>query len=203
MSPALVAALLLGLRHGAEPAHLAAVAALVGLGTSPRRSLAAVLAYALAHGIVIALLAGLAIAIGTVAGDEALALLERAGGATLMLFGLLALRAVLSGRHEHPVSGLAARLGARGIAGAALFGALHAAGGEVAGQALATAGLTRSSELLLAPLLFIIGLVAANLVIGLLLIRGMELHLPHTLHRALLAGYGLVGLIVGASILLG
>ena len=73
----------------------------------------------------------------------------------------------------------------------------------MAGQALATAGLTRSSELLLAPLLFIIGLVAANLVIGLLLIRGMELHLPHTLHRALLAGYGLVGLIVGASILLG
>jgi hypothetical protein len=40
-------------------------------------------------------------------------------------------------------------------------------------------------------------------VIGLLLIRGMALHLPHALHRALLAGYGLVGLIVGASILLG
>ena len=197
----LLLACLLGVRHALEPAHLAAVSALVSLGGSRARSLALTGAYAIAHGAAVAALGLIALTAGATIGPDALGLLERVGGALLALFGALAIRAVLTGREGHPVGDLAARLGAAGLGGAALFGGLHAIGGEGATQALATAGLASAGGGPVLLLFFVIGLLGANLAGALLLQAGLAIRVAPALRAALLIGYGLLGLGVGLGTL--
>jgi hypothetical protein len=201
--PAAFLALALGVRHALEPAHLAAIGALVALGGRPRRALALTGVYALAHGLLVTVLGIAALGVGAALGDGALALLERAGGAVLALLGLLAIRAALTGREGHPVGEIAARLGSAGLGGAALFGLLHALGGEGPTQALATAGLASASGAPALLGLFVVGLCATNLTAAALMAGGLALRVPGVVRSALLIGYGLLGLSLGLHTLVG
>lgn len=198
-----LAALALGLRHALEPAHLAAVGALVSLGGGRARGLALVGVYSAAHALAVALLGLGALLLGDSLGGGAVALLERVGGLVLIALGLLALRALFTGRDGHPVGELATRLGSAGLAGAALFGALHALGGEGALQAFATAGLASATSGPLLLALFAAALVGANLLAALLIAGGIRTLPSRRLRLLLLTLFAALSLFVGVETLVG
>ncbi|HYB90180.1 MAG TPA: hypothetical protein VEC38_03950 [Candidatus Binataceae bacterium] len=97
VSAAIVAAALLGFRHGVDYDHVAAIADLTGAARSPRRAIAVALLYGLGHAAIITVLGGFAVALGVVMPVGADRLMESAVGLTLVVLGAYVLSALWTG----------------------------------------------------------------------------------------------------------
>lgn len=83
----LVTAYALGLRHGVDWDHLAAIADVTGSQVAPRRSLSLATLYALGHGLVVLVLGTVAVVAGDLVPAGVDAVMERVVGVTLVVLG--------------------------------------------------------------------------------------------------------------------
>jgi high-affinity nickel permease len=96
---------LLGMRHGIDHDHIAAISDLAGLGATARRAMLLGVLYAAGHAIVLFLFGGIAVGIGLHLPEGVEAWRERIVGLTLMLLGGLVLWQLIRHRNaEHPVA---------------------------------------------------------------------------------------------------
>ncbi len=99
---ALAAALLLGLRHGVDHDHIAAIADLSGTSSRPARAVALAMLYGGGHSLTVFTLGALAIAFGLVLPHNADLVMQRVVGITLILLGGYVLHSVLRhAEHRH------------------------------------------------------------------------------------------------------
>jgi high-affinity nickel-transport protein len=91
----LASAFALGVRHGIDFDHLAAISDITGAETTTRRSIGMSTVYALAHGAVVLLLGGVAVVAGDVVPESLDAVMGRVAGVTLIVMGLYVLTGLL------------------------------------------------------------------------------------------------------------
>lgn len=99
-------AVVLGLRHGVDYDHIAAITDITTIQDRPRRGLFLSGMYALGHGAVVLLLGALAVAIGVEVPERLDAFMGRAVGVTLVLLGVLVLWSLIRtrGAQARPIS---------------------------------------------------------------------------------------------------
>jgi hypothetical protein len=101
----LATAFLLGLRHGIDWDHIAALADLTSTPSSPRSAMTLGTLYAGGHGLMLLLIGGAAVLAGAAVPEALDAPMEKIVGATLLLLGLvLILSLLLAGRGYRPRS---------------------------------------------------------------------------------------------------
>ncbi len=193
---AILFACVLGVRHGLDWDHLAAIADLVGVsGQRSRRSLGLALWYCLGHGAVILIL-GLGVGVlGLRLPPELDRASEMAVGATLVLMGLLVLWQVRQQKSAYQFTSrwllLLRFVGRRGhrdrahrdrllntplsLRAAASVGVLHGTGAETPSQVVlfataAAAGSSDAAALVLTA--FVVGLIVSDLAVALLWLSG-------------------------------
>ncbi len=101
MTGVLLVGFLLGMTHALEADHLAAVATLASRSTNVRTAIRTGLLWGLGHMTMLALVGGVALAIGTAIPEQLAALLETLVGVMLVVLGIAALR-VHDAVHRHP-----------------------------------------------------------------------------------------------------
>lgn len=97
---AVLAAGLLGLRHGVDYDHVAAIADLTGAARTPARAIGLASTYALGHAVIIMLLGTLAVGFGTFLPSSADRFVETIVGLTLIVLGCYVLAAIARNPHN-------------------------------------------------------------------------------------------------------
>jgi high-affinity nickel-transport protein len=95
IAAAVVAAMLLGLRHGADYDHIAAIADLTAAASRPVRGVGLSMLYGAGHALIVFALGALAVAFGLVLPEGSELIMQRVVGLTLILLGGYVLHAVL------------------------------------------------------------------------------------------------------------
>lgn len=224
----LITSFLLGLVHGVDWDHIAAIGDITGTVSQRSRAFGLATLYVLGHALVVLILGISAIAIGIALPDWVDTMMERVVGVTLIFLGLwLIYSLVKGGKHFHfrsrwmliidTLSALGKWIGGR-LHGkpepfkfqatssydsriAFTIGMMHGIGAETATQALLFLGVAGSGGKLLGGLMllcFILGLVISNSAITLATLLGF-----HTAqrNRAVLRAFGAV--VAAFSLVLG
>jgi hypothetical protein len=98
LAAAIVAAALLGFRHGIDYDHVAAITDLTASARRPARAVWLAISYGLGHAAIVMLLGAAAIAFGVVLPHGLDRIMESAVGCTLVVLGTYVLSAIASGR---------------------------------------------------------------------------------------------------------
>ncbi|MBI3743212.1 MAG: hypothetical protein HY261_02875 [Chloroflexi bacterium] len=91
-------AIVLGLRHGVDYDHIAAITDITGIQRTSRQGMLNSTFYAIGHGAIVMLLIGLAVAIGAEAPSWVDAWTGRLVGMTLLVLGLVVLRTAITSK---------------------------------------------------------------------------------------------------------
>lgn len=207
---------LLGLRHGIDWDHIAAITDLTGAADNRRHGFLLATLYALGHAGVVILLGLAALWFGAMLPDWIDGAMERLVGITLLFLALwifytlwltrqtgtpfrLKSRWMLLLEHLPHRRTVSRRITERTAFG---IGALHGIGAETGSQALLLAGIagvTTPAEGSLLLTVFVIGLVVSNSFIALLALSGFQTgsRFGQTVARLTGAGVGVFSLLVG------
>jgi len=213
----------LGLRHGLDADHIAAITDMVGAETKAKRSLKLGLMYALGHGMVVLLIGVLAILAGQTLPDGVLKATEVLVGASLLVLGTVMLLSLWKAKGDYRYKGRveiimnAVRTVFRrdasprslqiGLAGAMTIGVVHGIGAETPTQLSLIGHTTQAGSFLLSAglvLMFVIGLLMSTSLISFLTAWGFKhaksLRLLHLLMGLAAGGYSVY---LGTEIILG
>ena len=206
---------LLGLRHGVDWDHIAAITDLTGAATNRRHGFLLATLYALGHAGVVILLGLAALWFGALLPGWVDGAMERLVGLTLLLLAAWIFYTLwltrqtgapfrLKSRWMVLLAHLPHRRTSGRITSRAAFGigALHGIGAETGSQALLLAGIagvTTPADGSLLLLVFVIGLVISNSAIALLALSGFSAgsRVGQTAARLTGAGVGIFSLLVG------
>lgn len=207
----LLLGLLVGLRHAFEPDHLTAMATLVGDARDARRGAVLGAIWGVGHTLALVIVGGVLIAIGGVLPERLAASFELAVAAVLVVLGIRAIvrawrEGLVGAPHQHSHRGVSHRhegplahvhLGRATLAWRPLaVGLLHGLAGSGALTALVFAQLPSAGERIVYLGLFGAGSIAGMAVAS--AIAGASLRaLSAPLQRALLAGTGVVSIVLG------
>ncbi|MFC0270557.1 High-affinity nickel-transporter [Metabacillus herbersteinensis] len=183
-------AVFIGMRHGMDSDHVAAIADMVGSEERKRRQVSLGLMYALGHGLIVLIIGLISILIGLKLPTNAQVFLEGFVGITLLLLGGFILYTVFVQRNEYEYKsrikivyeflanftpkakreGIKANLSplAFGVIGAFLIGIIHGIGVETPTQlAVITnaVGMSNLSAAMIQLFLFVIGLLISTIFI--------------------------------------
>ncbi|MDQ1910255.1 High-affinity nickel-transporter [Paenibacillus sp. GD4] len=215
---------ILGLRHGFDSDHIAAIADMVGTETGKfRRMVGLGLTYALGHGLIVLAVGLLVLYAGSSLPESLLGTMESLVGVSLVILGLVLVAATIKQRREGVyisrlklVEGIIRKLTGRrerteaslkryGLAGAFVIGILHGIGAETPTQVALISSAASLSDIAGAALqiiLFTVGLLAATALITLFASWGFTMV---RLYRKVLLGLGLLtggySLYLGGSML--
>ena len=203
---------LLGLRHGVDWDHIAAISDITLSQEQPRESVGLGTIYALGHAFVVGILGTLAVFLDVVLPDWVDAFMEPLVGVTLIVLGLYLIYALWTSReHFRPRSRWMllwewAERGYHGLRGTPLpardrrtynvlsawvVGMIHGIGAETPSQILlfiAAAGVTGHAQGLLIVFTFLLGLLVSNTVIVLIATYGLGQARQHVTAWMLLGG---------------
>jgi high-affinity nickel-transport protein len=228
---AVAAAALLGLRHGVDHDHIAAIADLSGTAPRPARAVRLSMLYGAGHALIVLALGALAIAFGLILPHGADLVMQRVVGFTLVLLGAYVLHALFFGAgHRHLPTRLellargwrwlarsftdAARDCcaahpplAPGPLGAFMVGVIHGIGAETPTQLglfVLTAGVGGWFGGLMCVGAFTIGLLTTNLLMALLSAGVFNLtSARESIYRAVMLASGAYSVALGVILLLG
>ena len=223
----------LGLRHGIDWDHIAAISDVAGSQKNRRRSLGMGTLYALGHAVVVVVLGLLAIWFGTMLPDWADGYMEVAVGITLLLLGVWLIwtmarnrgRLVLRSRwmllfdlaksgyrkvigKPAPASGPEGENRREYGSGASVsIGAVHGIGAETGSQALllaAAAGATSALSGSFLLLAFVVGLIVSNTLITIAATAGLVgTNRHHALHTVFGIAVAIFSLVLGSMFVVG
>ena len=158
-------ALLLGLRHAADPDHLTAVSGLAARTDPGRNAVRLGLAWGLGHGVAVILIGVPIILLSRYLPEPLRVAAEVAIGCVIVVLGIRLLRA-----HRHPASAERSPAGALGI------GLLHGTAGSAGATVLLLTGVADPMLALVALTVFVVGtavsMAACSAGIGLIAARG-------------------------------
>jgi high-affinity nickel permease len=219
-------AVLIGMRHGMDGDHVAAIADLVGSEKHKRKQLSLGLMYAFGHGGVVLIIGFVSIFIGVEFSQAARQLMEAFVGLTLIILGGIILFSILQKKKDYEYksrlkiiydffakllskSGTAAKLEKTtiklGVASAFVIGIIHGIGVESPTQlALFTnaAGLNNMKAATIQLILFVIGLLISTLCITFCLTWGfMKARIKRRVYLVLGLATGVYSLGLGVSML--
>lgn len=178
-------AVLMGVRHGMDSDHIAAIADMVGAEKQRKKQLQFGITYALGHGAIVMMIGLLAIFFGSRLPEPVLSLMEQFVGLSLLVLGLFILFSVFRQRqtyqHQSRIQ-IAVQLLSRffkkenrglsaqkmGIIGAFAIGIIHGIGAETPTQVLlisSSVGLDNVTIASMQLLFFTIGLLIATILI--------------------------------------
>ncbi|ARU61505.1 hypothetical protein CBW65_11175 [Tumebacillus avium] len=176
---ALTISALLGMRHGFDPDHIAAITDMTGTNTKARRGLKLGILYALGHGLIVFCIGLIAIFFGQHLPEGVLTFTEGLVGASLLVLGFIMLRSLVTERKNFTFKSrwimlyeLLSRKGRKdgapihfGLIGAAVVGVIHGLGAETPTQMMvlgqsSQVGNTMLSLVLL--LMFVVGLLMST-----------------------------------------
>ena len=217
MIPSLITlGFLLGLRHGIDWDHIAAISDLTGAANDRPHGFVLATFYAFGHALIVILLGLVALWFGTILPHRVDSFMERFVGVTLLFLAgwvfytlwltrqigapfQLKSRWMLLLEHFPHRNGSPATVTAHTAFG---IGALHGIGAETASQALLLAGIAGTTSRAEASLLlgvFVIGLVLSNTGIAILALAGRQIgqRFGQSIARLTGIGVGLFSLLVG------
>jgi len=212
---------LLGLRHGVDWDHIAAITDLTGAADNHRHGFLLSTLYALGHATVVILLGLLALWFGATLPDWIDGAMERLVGVTLLLLALWIFHTLwltrqtgaplrLKSRWMVLLEHLPHRRTRQPLTGRAAFGigALHGVGAETGSQALLLAGIagvTSPAEGSLLLTVFVSGLIVSNSLIAILAQSGFHTgsRCGQIVARLTGAGVGVFSLLVGLLFIAG
>ena len=223
----LILSAVLGVRHGFDPDHMAAITDMVGSHDKVKRGMTLGLMYAMGHGLVVLLIGLLAIFAGRTLPESLIKATEYLVGASLLVLGAVMLRSLMVQRGNYQYTsrwelavGLMQRIMKKGaspatglkklqigLAGAVLIGIVHGLGAETPTQLVVIGHSSQVGNLLLSVgilLTFVLGLLFSTSAVSLISTWGFfKARSMRMVNLALGAAAGGYSLFLGVQIMLG
>jgi high-affinity nickel permease len=219
-------AILIGMRHGLDSDHVAAIADMVGSEVHRKRQISLGVMYAIGHGIIVLIIGLLTLYVGTRLPENAQNMLEVLVSITLLLLGGFILFSIIKSKKDYEFKSrfkimyefllkLTKKLGRKeikvspiglGIAGAFIIGIIHGIGVESPTQiAVITSavGFNDTTAATAQLVLFVIGLLVSTICMTFLLSWGfMKAKFKRKLYIVLGSITGIYSIGLGVSMLL-
>lgn len=220
-------AILIGIKHGFDADHVAAIADMVGAEQKREKQVQLGVMYAIGHGSVVLLIGILAIYVGTQFSEGTIEVMEMLVGASLLLLGAFILYSIFQQRNSYEyksririvVEGVLKMFNKNkmedkklspigvGVLGAFVIGTIHGIGVETPTQVTiitSAVGLDNLSAALVQLFLFVVGLLFSTIVITLLASWGfMKAQLKKKIYVVLGSVTGIYSMVLGIWIILG
>jgi high-affinity nickel permease len=219
-------AILIGMRHGLDSDHVAAIADMVGSENRKKRQLSLGVTYAIGHGIIVLIIGLLTLYVGTKLPEQAQNMLEVLVGITLLILGGFILFSIIKSKKDYEFKSrftimyefllkISKKVGGKeikvspiglGITGAFLIGIIHGIGVESPTQiAVITSavGFNDTAAATAQLVLFVIGLLVSTICVTFLLSWGfLKAQHKRKLYIVLGSVTGLYSIGLGISMLL-
>jgi high-affinity nickel permease len=220
-------AILIGVRHGFDADHIAAIADMVGAENKRRKQVQLGVMYAVGHGTIVLVIGILAIMIGAQFSEGTLFFMESLVGGTLIVLGGVIIYSILRQKSNYEyksrfsimyesIAKLVTKKGDKGrkispitmgVLGAFLIGSIHGIGAETPTQVTiitSAVGLDNVSAAFIQLLLFVLGLLVSTILITFLASWGfMKAQMKKKVYLVLGSVTGVYSIALGSSIIYG